>query len=263
VKPGNSRFSECDEFILLTSQTLTRSVLLLAACLISAPALSLGGDAASEAGGRLEGRTVMVLGSRGSVCSGTVVSPTIILTAGHCVSGSGQYAIAYKEAGGSPTLQEVRQVARHPEFKPGTKVSIDMALVRLKLPLPSRFSAVALDADADDDGVGSRMTLAGFGLAREGDEKSAGTLRSATVTVLPRFYPRYFRLGLSGGGISVCKGDSGGPVFSDGLTGITLSGVIYASERQRGGRQCGDVAQAVRIAPQRAWIDRVMAQWAQ
>ncbi len=246
-----------------TSLTLTRAAAILAACLLTSPAWALGGDAASEAGSRLESRTVMVLGSRGSVCSGTVVAPTIILTASHCVSGSGQYAIAYKEAGGSPTLQEVRQVARHPEFKAGTRVSIDMALVRLKLPLPSRFSPVALDADADDDGVGSRMTIAGFGLARDGDEKSAGTLRSATVTVLPRFYPRYFRLGLSGGGISICKGDSGGPVLSDGFTGATLTGVIYASERQRGGRQCGDVAQAVRIAPQRGWIDRIMAQWAQ
>jgi secreted trypsin-like serine protease len=245
------------------SQILIRSVVVLTASLAAAPALALGGDAASEAGNRLESRTVMVLGSRGSVCSGTVVAPTIILTASHCVSGSGQYAIAYKETGGSPTLQEVRQVARHPEFKSGTRVSIDLALVRLKLPLPSRFLPVSLDSDADDDGVGSRMTIAGFGLARDGDEKSAGTLRSATVTVLPRFYPRYFRLGLSGGGISICKGDSGGPVFSDGFAGPTLTGVIYASERQRGGRQCGDVAQAVRIAPQRAWIDRIMTQWAQ
>jgi secreted trypsin-like serine protease len=245
------------------SRSATKVAATLAACLLATSAFALGGNAASEAGSRLESRTVMVLGSRGSVCSGTVVAPTIILTASHCVSGSGQYAVAYKEVGGSPTLQEVRQVARHPEFKAGTRVSIDLALIRLKLPLPSRFSAVPLDDNADDDGVGSRMTIAGFGLARDGDENSAGTLRSATVTVLPRFYPRYFRLGLAAGGVSICKGDSGGPVFSDGFAGATLTGVIYASERQRGGRQCGDVAQAVRIAPQRAWIDRVMGQWAQ
>jgi secreted trypsin-like serine protease len=247
--------------MVVTSRLPTLVVLTAAACLAASSAMALGGDAVSEAGGRLEGRTVMVLGSRGSVCTGTVVAPTIVLTAGHCVSGSGQYAVAYKEAGGSPTLQEVRQVARHPEFKPGTRVSIDIALVQLKLPLPSRFSTVALDSDTADEGVGSRKTIAGFGLAREGDEKSAGTLRQASVTVLPRFYPRFFRLGLSAGGIAICKGDSGGPVFTDGLTGITLTGVIYASERKRGGSQCGDVAQAVRIAPQRAWIDRVMAQW--
>jgi secreted trypsin-like serine protease len=234
----------------------------LAAALLlpAAPALALGGEASSEAGSRLEGRAVMVLGSRGSVCSGTVLSPTVVITAGHCVSGPGQYAIAYRE-GGSPVLQEVRQVARHPGFSPGSSVSIDMALVRLKTPLPARFSAVALDGNAEDDVVGARQTVAGFGLARDGDEASAGTLRSASVTILPKFYPRFMRLGRMDGSFRVCKGDSGGPVLSDSLLGVTLTAVIHASEKSRGSRQCGETAQAVRVAPQRAWIDGVRARW--
>jgi secreted trypsin-like serine protease len=231
----------------------------LSVMLSAVPAFALGGDAASEAS-RFEGRAVMVLGSRGSVCSGTVLSPTVVITAGHCVSGAGQYAVAYRE-GGSPVLQEVRQVVRHPEFSGRQRVSIDMALVRLKMPLPSRFSAVTLDSSAEDDVVGSSQTVAGFGLAREGDEASAGTLRSASVTILPRFYPRYMRLGRTDGSFRVCKGDSGGPVFSDGLLGVTLTAVVYASERSRAGRQCGETAQAVRIAPQRGWIDSVRARW--
>jgi secreted trypsin-like serine protease len=227
----------------------------------AAPALALGGDAASDAAGRLDGNVVMVLSNRGSVCSGAVLSPTVVITAGHCVSGAGKFAVAYRE-GGSPVLQEVRQVARHPEFSRTQRVSIDMALVRLSTPLPSRFSGVALDADAADDVVGSAMTVAGFGLAREGDEASAGTLRSASVTILPRFYPRYMRLGRADGSFRVCKGDSGGPVFGGGLFGGgALTAVIYASEKSRGGRQCGETAQAVRIAPQRAWIDSVRARW--
>jgi secreted trypsin-like serine protease len=237
----------------------------IAACALAlgvaaAPALALGGDAVSETGGRLESRAVMVLGSRGSVCTGAVLSPTVIITAGHCVAGAGQYAVAYKE-GGSPVLQEVRQVARHPEFSGRQKVSIDMALVRLKLPLPSRFAAVTLDDKAEDDVVGVRQTIAGFGLARDGDEASAGTLRTAEVTILPRFYPRFMRLGRASGEFRVCKGDSGGPVISEGLLGMTLTAIVYASEKTRGGRQCGDTAQAVRIAPQRGWIDGVRARW--
>jgi secreted trypsin-like serine protease len=227
-------------------------------CLAASPAWPLGGGAASE--GRLENRVVMVLGSRGSVCSGTVLSPTVVITAGHCVSGSDRYAVAYRE-GGSPVLQEVGQVARHPEFSGRQRVSIDMALVRLKTPLPSRFSPVALDDNAEDDVVGSRQTIAGFGLAREGDEASAGRLRNGEVLILPRYYPRFMRLGRGDGSLLVCKGDSGGPVLSEGLLGTTLTGVVYASERKAGGRQCGDTAQAVRIAPQRAWIDGIRARW--
>jgi secreted trypsin-like serine protease len=250
---------DCDECDLRSRLLLRAFALIGFICLTASSARALGGDAASEAG-RLENRVVMVLGNRGSVCTGTVVAPTIILTAAHCVSGSGQYAIAYKEIGGSPTLQEVRQIVRHPEFRAGSRVSIDIALVRLKMALPGRFAPVPLDNDPADDGVGSRQTIAGFGLAREGDDSSAGTLRSATVTVLPRNYPRFLRLGLAGGGVAICKGDSGGPVFSDGLFGLTLTGVIYGKEGGDG-RQCGATAQAVRIAPQRNWIDRVMAQW--
>jgi secreted trypsin-like serine protease len=226
---------------------------------VCAPALALGGRTVSTAAGSYDTRVVMVLGTRGSVCTGTVIAPTIVITAAHCVTGPGQYAVAYKD-GGSATLQEIQQVQRHPEYRQGSRVSIDIALIRLKLPLPGRFSAVPLDDKADDDGVGSSQTIAGYGLAREGDDASAGTLRSASVTVLPKFYPRYFRLGVSGGGLLICKGDSGGPVFA-GTFSTRLTAVIYASERQTGGRQCGEVAQAVRIAPQRGWIDSVRARW--
>jgi secreted trypsin-like serine protease len=238
---------------------LRAAVASLLLSLSAAPAAALGGEAVSEAG-RLESRVVMVLGSRGSVCTGSVLSPTVVITAGHCVSGSGRYAVAYRE-GGSPVLQEVREVRRHPEFSGRQRVSIDMALVRLRTPLPPRFSPVALDDTAEDDTVGARKTIAGYGLAREGDEKSAGTLRAGQVSILPRFYPRYMRLGLPSGDFRICKGDSGGPVFAEGLVGMTLTGVVYASERKQGGRQCGDTAQAVRIAPQRGWIDGVRAVW--
>ncbi len=221
----------------------------------SAPVAALGGAAASEAG-RLDRRAVMVLGSRGNACTGTVLSPRIVITAAHCVSGSGRYAVAYRE-GGSPVLQEVAEVVRHPEFRTSARVSIDIALVRLKLPLPERFVGTTIDRDADNDHVGDTLTVAGFGLMREGDEASAGVLRQAGVTVLPRFYPRYLRLGRSAGDLLICRGDSGGPVFDDELR---LVAVVYSKELSDG-RQCGSVAQAVRLAPQKGWIDRVIARW--
>jgi secreted trypsin-like serine protease len=223
------------------------------------PALAIGGSSADEAASRFLSRTVMVLGSRGSVCTGTVLTPSVVITAGHCVAGSREYAVAYKD-GGSPTLQAVRSVSLHPQFSRKASVSVDMALVRLETPLPSRFSPVAVD-DADrEHAVGQTKMIAGFGLARDGDDASAGTLRQASVTVLPRYYPRFLRLGVQDGSLAICKGDSGGPVFTDGFTGPVLVGVIYAAERN-GGRQCGATAQAVRIAPQRAWIDGVLARW--
>jgi secreted trypsin-like serine protease len=223
------------------------------------PALAVGGAAADLAAGRLESRTVMVLGNRGNVCTGTVLSPTVVITAGHCVTGASKYAVAYRD-GGSPTLQTVRAVSVHPEFRRGASVSVDMALVRLDMPLPPRFTGVALDSAEAEHAVGQRKTIAGFGLSREGDENSAGTLRAASVSVLPRLYPRFLRLGAGDGSLLVCKGDSGGPVLTDGFGGPVLVGVVYAAERT-GGRFCGATAQAIRIAPQRAWIDGILKRW--
>lgn len=230
-------------------------------CVCVSPAQALGGDATVLAGNRLENRTVMVLSSQGGACSGTVITPSIILTAAHCVSRAGQYAVATRDSAGKVALQEVRQIARHPEFQAGARASIDMALVRLASPLPARFSPVTLDDGAQENGVGSVQTIAGFGLAREGDEASAGILRSASVSVLPRYFPRFLRLGPVQGTIAICQGDSGGPVFSEATSDVTVIGVIYGKENSDG-RQCGATAQAVRVAPQRRWINGIMAQWA-
>ncbi len=199
-------------------------------------------------------------GNKHGACTGTVIARDIILTAAHCVAGNKQVVIAYPEDG-SHVLQRVAAKAINPGFSPNSRVSIDLALVRIEGKLPARFQPMSLEADDGNHAIGANRRVAGFGLAAERDEASAGTLRSARVSVLPKLYPRFLRLGYRADAdladFAVCTGDSGGPV----LDGTMVVGVVYGREKFGNAQSCGTTAQAVRIAPQRKWIDGILARW--
>jgi secreted trypsin-like serine protease len=229
-------------------------------------ALALGGSNSAAANAELRSHAVMVLGSRGSACSGTLIARNAVLTAGHCVDGSSALAIAYFE-GSQPILKAARSAVKHPRFSLTDNRSIDLALVRLSEPLPARFTPAAMEGDEIVEPAPGPYILAGFGLQQIDDPKSAGTLRSAELTALGISTSRMMHLTTEPESVRICRGDSGGPVFSSEARGILLVGVIiatYSPNLKRGtpgARVCGNIAQVIRLGPQRDWIDQVLAGW--
>jgi Trypsin len=233
-------------------------ILVLIVAALPSFAHALGGDAA---GPGQSSSTVMVLGTKGSACSGTVIARTLVLTAAHCVEGSKQLAVAWFEEG-KPVLSPVDGVEKHSEARTGSAISVDMAIVRTAKPLPTRFQPASIDAGDEAHEVGITRKLAGFGMGEDGVEASAGTLREARAEVLPRLLPRFLRLGTTNRDMTafrICIGDSGGGVFSESGT---LVAVIAQREQYGGGKTCGPVAQAVRTAPQIGWIRGAMGRLA-
>jgi secreted trypsin-like serine protease len=226
----------------------------LAAALAAVPAQAIVGG---QIGGPLEASAVMVLHDRGGVCTGSVLAPDVVLTAAHCVPAGAQIRVHYREQG-QPVLLEPQNVVRHPEFRANAVQertrSIDMALIRLRAPLSARFGSATLAASA----TGQTVTVAGFGLSREGDAATTGTWRSATLQVTEPFGPsRILLWAKAAPGVGACQGDSGGPVI--GASGAILAVTSWSTGRSAG--KCGDLTQGVLVAAQRGWIDSTLGRW--
>jgi hypothetical protein len=247
----------------MISRLMTSVILGVSAGLAAAdPTFALVGK--TDSPGLAASHTVMVLkrqSSRAAFCSGVVVADRTILTAAHCVTGATGVAINVP-GGGAPKLQAARSVAVHPGYVPNAiarrKRSIDLALVLTAEPLPPVLRPVAI---AYDYGIqqGTRLRIAGYGLQREGVERGAGTLRSALLVVrAPLSSILIWMRGPSKAIAGACTGDSGGPVFSPDATALVA---ISVWARGKGRRNCGELTQAIRLGPQRAWIDSVLARW--
>jgi hypothetical protein len=222
------------------------------------PAAAIVGGA--ESSGPLARSAVMVLNSRGGVCSGVVIAPDVVLTAAHCVAGSGEFRIHWRADDGEPVLISPAARVIHPLFVSNSvaerRRSVDLALLRTPTDLPGRFGPIALSAAAP--GKGEAITLAGYGVSREGDARSTGIFRSVGLSVVEPYGRSTILLWASGPrGAGACEGDSGGPIM-DASGSIAAVTSWAAGEGKRG---CGTMSQGVLVGPQKGWIDRTLAGW--
>ncbi|HWK88166.1 MAG TPA: trypsin-like serine protease [Xanthobacteraceae bacterium] len=215
------------------------------------PALAINGGA--PASSELAAQTVMIVSTRGAICTGTVIARELVLTAAHCVAPKSDYAVAVK--GGAPRVIQAARIVLHPKFDPRqfeTRVpSPDMAIVKLAEPLPANYRAARLARDPALPKRGTLFTLAGFGFAKDGDERSLGTLRSIALPSVGTTGGIMVRVSSGNGGTQgACTGDSGGPAYLNG----ELAGVIGWTSIPAG-KNCGFTTGVTLVGLQRAWID--------
>src|SRR5262249_36851432 len=127
---------------------------------------------------------VMLVGSHGNFCTGTLIASDLILTAAHCIAAGTEYKRVEVGSDRKPVFTDIVQTARHPQFNLKTmlahRATADVAL--LKLPKSVSIQPAQLMPSRPRVTPGERFVVHGYGVSVEGDGNSAGRLRDATLT---------------------------------------------------------------------------------
>jgi len=221
-----------------------------------------GAPPAGEAGRAV----VLLVGSRGTSCSGVALTRELILTPGHCVLPGADYKLVEFGPARQPILTDFATIARHPEFDVNAvlrhRVTADVALLKPAAPLANPPAPLAPPGGAV--AVGDRFVVVGVGLAIPGDGKSGGTVRSAALVATGQPGALQIRLvdpATKGerAGFGACTGDSGAPVFRDSGGRLAVIGVVSWSTGPNNSAGCGGLTGVTPLVRYRDWIVQTAA----
>lgn len=169
-------------------------------------------------------------------CTGVLVAPTVVLTAGHCVFDGGpmNVLIGTNSLANKGIDGDFLPVTKRMPY-PGWESTYDVSVIVLAQ--PSRFTprAIATGWARVDIKDGAQVALVGYGAIDRNGNDYIDELQEATTTITDAACTRSAgcntgaqpagELGAGGMGIDTCPGDSGGPLYLMTGYGTFLAGI--------------------------------------
>ena len=201
---------------------------------------------------------VAVGGASDWCCSGTLVAPNVVVTAGHCVdAGCCARVLIGEDVADSTTARviEVRQARSHPDYRPPNPTN-DLCVLTL-----DEDSGVTPRGIADEATLANAVSVRLAGYGHTDVEGTVGYGRRRVVDVpLASSEPKYgadpeseFVAGAPFLDRDACSGDSGGPAYVEGDDGWYLAGVTSRATRSSF-RRCGDGGIYTWVSAYARWI---------